>query len=186
MQTESQTKITPSNQKQFYQATYQVDNPLIDLPAHGADQYLLIDCRGQDYKNKYPELDIVILETIFTAKQFQLGRDKFDYLIDSRTHNAPTWPKITTKNCMLVFDHSPILKYLTVEEISSVLESCTRMYQPSVVLLVSSLFFVDDDRMRDRLDGLVGIKIKNYVVEKFSYDTKKIELIIQFRLKKES
>jgi hypothetical protein len=93
------------------------------------------------------------------------------------------WPKISTTDCAVIFDHSPVLKYLTVPEIINVLETVSDRYCPAIILLRSSLFFIDDCRVNDRFYNLVDIKIKNYVVEKFYYDTPTTELMIQFKIK---
>jgi hypothetical protein len=183
MEEKLQTKVTLENQKDFYQSLYGTDRSLIDLKKIMADQYLLVDCRGQQYCKIYPELNIVTLETLSTAKQFGFTRDQFDYLIDNQIFNKLGWPKISTKNCVVIFDHSPLLKYLTVTELVNELNKVSQQYSPRTILLQSSLFFIDDSRLKDRFYNLVDIKVNNYVVEKFYYDTQTIELIIQFKIK---
>ena len=183
METKLQTKVTLENQKDFYQSLYSIDNPFVDLNEIPADQYLLVDCRGPEYCKKYPNLNIITLETMTTAKQFGLSRDQFNYLIDNRVFNKLSWPKISTKNCVIIFDHSILFKYLTVSEIVNELETVSDQYCPSIILLRSSLFFIDDNRLTDRFYNLVNIQIKNYVVEKFYYDTPTTELMIQFKIK---
>lgn len=186
METKLQTKVTPENQKEFYQKLYNADKPLIDLTQISADKYVLIDCRGQEYRLQYPDLDITVLETFLTAKQFKLSTDHFDYLIDNQIHNKIGWPKINfnaVDKCAIVFDHSPLLRYLTVSEIIESLQALSEKYCPYTILIKSSLFFIDDDRLKDRLCNLVNIQIKNYVVEKFYYDTQTTELLIQFKTK---
>ena len=184
MQTRLQTKVTNKNQAEFYQSLYNTDRSLLDLTAISADQYLLVDCRGNEYRQKYPDLNIVILETLSTAKQFKLERKHFDFLIDNQIYNDPTWPKINTNNCAVIFDWSPVFKYLTVSEIVMSLEKLADCYNPITILLQSSLFFIDDNRLGDRLHNLVDMQIKNYVVEKFYYDTVSTTLTIQFKIKK--
>ena len=183
MEEKLQTKVTLENQKDFYQSLYSTDRPLIDLKEIVADQYLLVDCCGQQYCENYPDLNIITLETITTAKQFNFTKDQFDYLIDNRVFNKLSWPKISTKNCVVIFDHSPLFKYLTVAEIINELDVVSTRYNPNTILLQSSLFFIDDRRLSDRFYNLVNIKIKNYVVEKFYYDTLTTELMIQFKIK---
>ena len=183
MEEKLQTKVTLQNQKDFYQSLYSTDRPLIDLKKIVADQYLLVDCRGQQYCKNYPDLDIITLETITTAKQFNFTKDQFDYLIDNRVFNKLRWPKISTENCVVIFDYSPLLKYLTVAEIINELETVSEQYSPNTILLQSSLIFIDDNRLTDRFYNLVDIQIKNYMVEKFYYDTNNTELMIQFEIK---
>ena len=110
------------------------------------------------------------MATLSTAKQFNLSREQFDYLIDNQIYNNLHWPKISTTNCAIIFDHSPVLKYLTVTEIINVLETVSDRYGPSIILLRSSLFFIDDCRANDRFYNLVDIKI-----EKVHHDDKPIE-----------
>ena len=184
MEEKLQTKVTSENQTDFYQSLYNSNRPLIDLKKIVADQYLLVDCRGQQYCKNYLDLNIVTLETITTVKQFSFTRDQFNYLIDNRVFNKLSWPKISTKNCVVIFDHSPLLKYLTVAEIINELTTVSEKYSPNTILLQSSLFFIDDNRLTDRFYNLVDIQLKNYVVEKFYYDTTVTELTIQFKIKK--
>jgi hypothetical protein len=183
MEPKPQTKVTVENQKDFYQLLYKGGRTLVDLDQLPASEYLLVDCDQEQYRKKYPNLNIVLLATLSTAKQFNLPREKFDYLIDNQIYNDLHWPKISTTDCAVIFDHSPVLKYLTVPEITNVLETVSSQYRPATILLQSSLFFIDDCRMTDRFYNLVNIKIENYVVEKFYYDTPSTELMIQFKIK---
>tara|TARA_R110000822_G_scaffold14173_8_gene50148 strand:+ start:1370 stop:1942 length:573 start_codon:yes stop_codon:yes gene_type:complete len=183
MEEKLQTKVTLENQKDFYWSLYSTGRSLIDLKKIVADQYLLVDCRGQQYCKNYPDLNIITLETITTAKQFNFTKDQFNYLIDNQVFNKLNWPKISTKNCVVIFDYSPLLKYLTVLEIVNELEKVSVRYSPNTILLQSSLIFVDDHRLLDRFYNFVNIKIKNYMIEKFCYDTHTAELIIQFKIK---
>jgi hypothetical protein len=183
MEQKLQTKVTLENQKDFYQSLYKGGRTLVDLDQLPVTEYLLVDCDRSLYQKKYPNLNIVLLSTLSTAKQFNLDRTQFDYLIDNQVYNNLHWPKISTTNCAVMFDHSPMLKYLTVPEIITVMETVSTQYRPAIVLLRSSLFFIDDDRLADRFYNLVDIKIKNYIVEKFYYDTPTTELMIQFKIK---
>jgi hypothetical protein len=178
-----QTKVTVENQKDFYQSLYQLGRTLVDLSQLPVIEYLLVDCDQEQYRKKYPNLNIVLLATLSTAKQFNLSREQFNYLIDNQIYNDLHWPKIPTTNCAVIFDHSTVLKYLTVPEIITVLETISDRYCPAIIMLRSSLFFIDDCRMTDRFYNLVDIKIENYVVEKFYYDTLTTELTIQFKIK---
>jgi hypothetical protein len=183
MEQKLQTKVTVKNQKDFYQSLYQVGRTLVDLNQLLVSEYLLVDCDQEQYRKKYPNLNSVFLATLSTAKQFNLSREQFDYLIDNQIYNNLHWPKIPTTNCAIIFDHSLVLKYLTVPEIINVLETVADQYCPAIILLRSSLFFIDDCRVNDRFYNLVDIKIENYVVEKFYYDTPTTELMIQFKIK---
>lgn len=183
MEQKLQTKVTLENQKDFYQSLYKADRTLVDLTQLPVIEYLLVDCNQEQYCKKYPNLNIVVLATLSTAKQFNLSQEQFDYLIDNQIYNDLHWPKIPTTDCAVIFDHSPLLKYLTVTEIINVLETVSVQYCPATILLRSSLFFIDDCRMADRFYNLVDIKIENYVVEKFYYNTLTTELMIQFKIK---
>jgi hypothetical protein len=183
MEQKLQTKVTVENQKDFYQSLYRGDRTLVDLRQLPVIEYLLVDCDPEQYRKKYSNLNIVLLATLSTAKQFNLSRAQFDYLIDNQIYNNLHWPKIPTTTCAVIFDYSPLLKYLTVPEIITVLETISDRYRPAIILLRSSLFFIDDCRMADRFYNLVDIKIENYVVEKFYYDTPTTELMMQFKIK---
>jgi hypothetical protein len=183
MEQKLQTKVTLENQKDFYQSLYKGNCTPVALDQLPVTEYLLVDCNQEQYCKKYPNLNVVVLATLSTAKQFNLSREQFDYLVDNQIHNNLHWPKISTTNCAIIFDHSPVLKYLTVPEIINVLETVSDRYCPAIILLRSSLFFIDDCRVNDRFYNLVDIKIKNYVVEKFYYDTPTTELMIQFKIK---
>jgi hypothetical protein len=183
MEQKPQTKVTPENQKDFYRSLYKDSRTLVELDQLPVSEYLLVDCNQAQYRKKYPNLNIVLLTTLSTAKQFNLSRDQFDYLIDNRIHNDLHWPKISTTSCAIIFDYSILLKYLTVPEIINVLETVSGQYSPTIILLRSSLFFIDDSRSVDRFYNLVDIKIDNYVIEKFYYDTLTTELMIQFKIK---
>lgn len=184
MEARLQTKVTRENQKEFYKSLYNKDKPLIDLASLSASQYVFADCRGYEYRQKYHDMNIVVLETLTTAQQFGLSRENFDYLIDNRAFNRIVWPKIKLQDCMVIFDHSPMLKYLTATEMVHTLESMAELYAPDKILLNSSLFFIDDERTVDRFYDLTRIRIKHYVVEIFYYDTQKTKLTMQFRAKK--
>jgi hypothetical protein len=181
MEQKLQTKVTPENQKDFYRSLYKNSRTIVDLDQLPVSEYLLVDCNQEQYRKKYPNLDIVLLTTLSTAKQFNLSRDQFDYLIDNR--NDLHWPKIPTTSWAVIFDYSILLKYLTVPETINVLEDVSVHYSPAIILLRSSLFFIDDYRSVDRFYNLVDIKIDNYVIEKFYYDTPTTELMIQFKIK---
>jgi len=183
METKLQTKVTSENQKEFYQTLYSASRTPIDLNTVSAEQYLLIDCVGAEYRKKYPNLTIVAVETMTTVKQFKLTSDQFDYLIDNRVYNQLTWPRISTSCCAVIFNHSPLFKYFTVPEIVTELEAVYKKYNPNIILFQSSLLFIDDNRIQDRLYNLINIQIKDYVVEKFYYDTVTTELSIKFKIK---
>jgi hypothetical protein len=184
METILQTKVTTENQNEFYKSLYHVDKNLVALPTICADQYVLVDCDGRQYCAQYPNLNITVLTTITTAKQFRLPRNQFDYLIDNQIFNSIKWPTLSIKNkCAVIFDYSPLIKYLTVPEIVTILETIANQYRPGVILIRSLLFFIDDDRMSDRFYNLINIKVDNYVVEKFCYDATSGEFLVQFKIK---
>jgi hypothetical protein len=70
-----------------------------------------------------------------------------------------------------------------VLEIVTELETVAKRYRPARILLQNSLLFIDDNRLQDRFYNLIDIQIKNYVIEKFYYDTATTELTIQFKIK---
>lgn len=180
MDTMLQTKVDEDNYKDFYKSVYPMQtnsiDQLIDLTPYVDRACLLIDCCGWHYKNWFTKNIIISLENIKTAKEYKLSTDKFDKLFDDKG----VWPKLSVKNPVVVLDRSPLLKYLTIEQLCSVLESLVSRYDPAVFVVRTSLLFVDDNRLVDRFYALSNIHIKNYVVEKFYYNVEKLMLEIKF------
>jgi hypothetical protein len=185
MEIKTQTKVTDSNRQDFYNSMYSHQVDLINLNTIPAENFVVVDAfRGQQYREKFPQAHIIVLETLSNAKQFRLQKNQFDYLIDSRIFNQISWPQLPKTNNVVILDQVPMLKYLTVQEIKDTLEAMCLRYHPGRVIFRSLVWFIDDDRLQERLDQLCMINIKNYVVKKFYYDTGPGTLEIDFIRKK--
>jgi hypothetical protein len=179
-----QTKITSSNQLDFYKNVYhmQLDSrdKLINIEKFKS-LCILVDCCGAHYRTQFNK-NIIVLETIETAKNFALTKVNFDQLIDNRSGTQIIWPTITDLMApVLIFDRSPMLKYLSLADLCNTVSDAAEKYQASVIVLRHHLFFVDDSRVVDRFYNFCNFKIKNYCIEKFSYDTKQLEYWIELR-----
>lgn len=166
-----ETKVTSSNQEEFYRVLYNTDRDPIDIGEFPADQYIIIDSNGMGYRKKYLDKNITLLVTITTAKQFKLTQKSFDKLIDNQIHNKINWPQLSTKDSVVIIDYSPLFKYLTISEINEALENMSVCYQPKKILFNANLAFIDDDRNADRFNNISKLSIAGYVVERFTYDS---------------
>lgn len=178
-----ETKVTDSNQEEFYRVLYNTDRNLIDIEKFSADQYIIIDSNGIAYRTKYPEKNVVLLETITTAKQFKLTQKSFDKLIDNQIYNKIVWPKLSTNNTVAIIDHSPLFKYLSILEIIETLENISICYRPKQIVFNVDPSFIDDSRTGDRFDNISKLSILGYIVEQFIYDTIKNQLCIVWKSK---
>jgi hypothetical protein len=178
-----QTKVTDSNIQNFYKSVYfmQTDSreQLIDLTEFN-NTCIIIDCCGAHYKTVF-EKDVIILETIRSAKEYKFSRDQFDKLIDNQQDNNIVWPTVNVTTPVLVLDRSPLLKYQSISSICKIISQAAEKYHASKIVVRHKLIFVDDLRTTDRFYNFQDFKIKNYCVEKFSYNTTVKEYFIQLR-----
>lgn len=185
MEPKTQTKVTDNNRQDFHNYVYSHRLELINLSTILAENFVVVDAhRGQQYREQFPQACITVLETLDNAKQFRLQKNQFDYLIDSRNHNQISWPKMPRDNSVVILDQVLMLKYLTVQEIRDTLENMCSRYDPCRVIFRSFIWFIDDNRLQERLDQLCMIRLKNYVVKKFLYNTELGTLEIDFIRKK--
>ena len=185
MEPKTQIKVTDNNQQDFHNHVYSHRLELINLSTIPAGNFVVVDAyRGQQYREQFPQARITVLETLDNAKQFRLRKNQFDYLIDARNHNQISWPKMPRDNSVVILDQVLMLKYLTVQEIRDTLENMCTLYDPCRVIFRSFIWFIDDNRLQERLDQLCMIRLKNYVVKKFLYNTELGTLEIDFIRKK--
>jgi hypothetical protein len=187
MDIKQQTQITDQNRKEFFRQRYhhQTDakDQLVDLDSLKEFTVICVDCCGWYYKTLFPHKSIVSMETIKTVKNFNLDRTYFDQLIDNQSDDRLGWPSISAEQCAVIFDRSPLLKYQTLEQISTVLNTVAHKYTPATILLEQALKFIDDTRLVDRFCHISALKINGYVVTKFVYDLDADRLGISFRKK---
>ena len=183
MEIKSQTQVTEKNRAQFYQTLYsqQLDSKqqLINLEKF-PNECILIDCCGWHYRNLFQHKKIISLETFKTAKQFNLGIDRFDKLIDDRTDLQITWPELDLIDATLVFDRSPILKYRNIDNLTDILTAAIGQYKAKHLILNMNIMFIDDDRLTDRFYNMTEIRILNFTVREFAYNTSTNKLFIQW------
>lgn len=180
-----QTQVTDQNRQDFYRALYPMSDSsadqLIDLSQFGDCDCVLIDCAGKTYREQFPTSKIHILETISKAKQFQFTSEHFDKLIDTRVDDSIVWPKLEVNNPVIIFDRSPLLKYITFEVWQQFIRSAVEKYCPSKIIINQNLMFIDDCRMQDRFYSLSTFRLANYVVEQFVYDTDNLRLNLKLK-----
>jgi hypothetical protein len=179
-----QTKVTPKNQLEFYQNVYRMQSDskdqLVNLDNFDTD-CVVIDCCGSHYRTHFDK-NIIVLETIRSAKEFGFSKNQFDKLIDNRDGQPLTWPALSISAPVLIFDRSPMLKYLSLEDLCSTVSVAAEKYQAVSIVIRHHLFFVDDSRLVDRFYNFCNFKIKNYCVTQFLYDTR--QLTYSFELKR--
>jgi len=187
MDIRQQTKVTDQNSNDFFCQVYYhqtaTKEQLVNLDDFNESNIILVDCCGWYYKKLFPNKSIIAFETLKTVKQFKLDNTYFDRLIDNQTDSRIGWPSISPGNCAVIFDRSPLLNYLTLEQISNILAKITDSYLPNTVVLEQRLIFLDDFRSLDRFYNIAKIEIAGYVVTKFIYDTDVMHLSIRFKKK---
>jgi hypothetical protein len=83
----------------------------------------------------------------------------------------------------VLFDCSPILKYRSIEEISSILNEISERYLPNTIVINLNLIFVDSTPLTDRFYDMARIKLDMYVVQEFVYCAEEKTLLMEFRRK---
>jgi hypothetical protein len=184
MDTKLQTKINDHNRGQFYQQVYSqqlgTKQQLVNLEMFSND-CVLIDCCGWHYQNIFFDKKIIKLETLTTASQYKLERNQFDKLIDDGPDRPIRWPKLNLSDPVLIFDRSPMLKYLSPEQMSSILVDAVTQYQASDLVVNLDIKFIDDSRLVDRFSTLSTISVSDFTVREFVYSCHNSKLFIHFK-----
>jgi hypothetical protein len=120
----------------------------------------------------FPDNIIVVLETVTSAKEYKFSKDQFDKLIDNQQTDYIKWPTVDVIDPVLIFDRSPLLKYLNISNLCNLISGAAEKYSASKIVIRQKLCFLDDLRITDRFYNFQNFKIKNYCVEKFMYNTK--------------
>jgi len=179
-----QTKVTEQNKTEFIKRIYPAlhDGPqsLIDISQETND-IITIDCCGWYYQQIFKK-KLIMLETLHHAKNFQLTREQFTKLIDDR-HAKIAWPKLPgLTDPVVLIDRSSIFKYQSMSEFKSLTQEIIECYNPIKVMIRGYLSFIDDSRLGDRLHTWFDFfPIKNYVSEKFVYDTNTMTYAVDLR-----
>jgi len=172
MDQRKQTAVTDSNREEFYNTLFPVvsmtKNQMIDIS--DLENPVLIDCAGKFYKQEF-STQILVVETLQTAKEFCLERTDFDFLV--KDDDNIRWPSKMPKNSDIVFDDSRLTKYKTLNQLQDLLQNLINQCRPNSIHFRIHLHHIDDDRLCDRFYNISLLKFNNYVVLKFLYDTKK-------------
>jgi hypothetical protein len=170
-----QTKVTDNNKQDFYKSVYYMHlnsrDQLVDI-ANFDKPCVIIDCCGFHYKSIFQKNNIIVLETFTSAKEYKFSRDQFDRLIDNQQADHIKWPAVDVIDPILIFDRSPLLKYLNISNLCNLISDAAEKYSASNIVVRQKLCFLDDLRTTDRFYNFQNFKIKNYCVEKFVYNTK--------------
>ena len=187
MDTRQQTKVTDQNRSAYFQTVYAhqtlTKDQLVNLDVLSESTIMLIDCCSWHYKKLFSNKNIIGLETIKTVKDFGLDRTHFDKLIDNQFDDSIGWPSVSETNCALIFDRSPILRYTSVEKLSSILNTTASKYDPNTIVLELPLMFIDQPCLVDKFYTLSLLTINNYIVTEFNYNTNAMHLSVKFSRK---
>jgi hypothetical protein len=182
-----QTQVTDQNRSQFYRNVYphqaESKSQLIDIGAIDVSNIIPIDCCGWHYKAMFPEKIVLPIDPIKTALEFKLSKDKVHKLVDNQVDHILIWPKFFVEDCAVIFDRSPILKYLTIDQLITLFNNVQQTYQPRFLIARLKLMFIDSDRLTDRFYDLSTIQVSNTVVDQFHYDANRDYLYMCFRKK---
>lgn len=178
-----QTAVHNNNMQEFYKNVYymQADSrdQLIDL-AEFTNPCMLVDCCGAHYKTLFQQ-DVFVLETVRSFKEYKFSRDQFDKLIDNQIDELVRWPTVDILSPVLIFDRSPLLKYLSIGNLCRLVSVAAEQYQAINIVIRQKLCFVDDTRVTDRFYNFYNFKIKNYCIEKFLYNVNNGQYHIQLK-----
>ena len=161
---------------------YQQNNT-VDIDQLTESTVIAIDCRGYLYQTQYPSKTVLALETMSNIVDFRIPKQQFYKFIDNRQSDRLGWPKVDAANCAVLFDYSPILKYRTAKEISSMLREVSDRYLPSTIIVNLNLMHVDDSRLTDRFYNMAQIQLDQYVVQEFVYKADQKSVSIKFSRK---
>jgi len=182
-----QTQVTDQNRSQFYRHVYphqtESKNQLIDIGAINVNSIIPIDCCGWYYKHMFPGKTVLPIDPVKTALEFKLPKDKVYKLVDNRMNQVLNWPKFFVDDCAVVFDRSPILKYLTIDQLITLFNNVQQTYQPKFLIARLKLMFIDSNRLTDRFYELATIQVNHTVINQFHYNADNDYLYICFRKK---
>jgi hypothetical protein len=182
-----QTQVTDQNRSQFYRHVYhhqtESKNQLIDIGSINVNNIIPIDCCGWYYKDLFPEKTVLPIDPVKTALEFKLPKDKVYKLVDNRIGQVLNWPKFFVDDCAVVFDRSPILKYLTIDQLITLFNNVQQTYQPKFLIARLKLMFIDSTRLTDRFYDVSTIQVNNTVVDQFHYNIDRDYMYVCFRKK---
>lgn len=173
MQNMKQTQVNDHNRLDFYRHVYpmQQDQAQSLINITNESSVIAVDCCGWHYASVFDK-PIIMLETLSSAKNYQLLPTQWTKLIDDRGENL-IWPKLSgMTDPVMILDRSPILKYRTISAIMALLHDMCQCYRPVKIVIRGSLMFVDDSRLIDRFQSWTElVTLPHYIVMRFCYDT---------------
>lgn len=179
------TQITDTNRDKFYKQVYrqQLDSKprLVDLDCFNAKNFIMVDCCGWHYKTLFPNKTVLSIESAREVQQYNITQDRFDHLFDYIDNGSIAWPNLAIDNCAVVFDRSPVLKYQTIEQLTSIFQQVQSTYQPKFLIARLQLTLIDDSRLVDRFYYLSQLRVNGSVVTEFKYNIKNNELYVCFQ-----
>lgn len=179
-----QTKVNDSNRLDYYRTVYPVLNDhardLIDI-SQETNNVVAIDCCGWYYSQTFSK-KITMLETMFTVKNYKLNPDQFTKMVDNRD-NRLVWPLLPgVVDPVILLDRSPLLKYHNMSKFRSIILDIIEIYRPIKLLIRGSLQFIDDSRLRDRIQSWHEFfPLPGYVTAKFLYDCENMLYVIDLK-----
>jgi hypothetical protein len=182
MENKKQTQVTDQNRKDFQAALHQHAGTF-DISTLAEQTIIAVDCQGHKYQLLHPSKSVLALETMSNVLDFRIPKDQFYKFVDDRQYNKLGWPKVDVKDCAVLFDCSPILKYRTVEEISLILDEVSNRYLPTTIVVNLNLMHVDDNRLADRFYNMAKLRLSLYVVQEFSYNANAKSLLVKLHRK---
>lgn len=176
-----QTKVTADNRQEFFNQVYgqrrQFNDALIDLDQYDVDGFVIVDCCSWEYKQLYPNSNIIGLETGSAITEYALDQSLYQGVIDNEDFYNIKWPHVCAiDKSALIFDYSPMLKYRTTDNIVKLMSDAAETYQSKFIVMRTNVAMIDDSRLGDRLTNLSKLLIPNYVVTEFLYNTLSLKI----------
>lgn len=185
MEPKLQTKVTDQNRfglhSNVYNRTTKTKDQLIQLDNFNSTNFIIVDSGAQQYRQFWPNVNIVELEALNTIKSFNATPANKCKLLDDRVYNDIKWPTVNVLDCALIFDYSTFLKYRTVSDIVNLISFAANKYNANDIVFRSLTMFVDDARLTDRFENLSQLMINGYIVTEFNYNVK--HLTVSYRKK---
>ena len=177
-----QTKITEENMQDLYKSVYNVlslpKSSLFDLDLYPDLPILAVDSCGWHYKNVFSKNNILKVEAVSTAKNYQLSKNQFDKLFVDATSIK------FNDDCVLLLDHCPaIFKYKNENELNEIFYALLNNISAVICLVRINTTTLDDNRFVDRFTNLTKIIPSNYVVVKFEYTLRELKFEIKRKVK---
>jgi hypothetical protein len=155
---------------------------LIDIESeYAGKKIVMVDSCGWFYQQVFPNADIHKMESLYMCKNVSMGKEKIDSVYDDQNFEKLKFPSRNFPGCVVIIDHSPILKYRSALQMQEVFTDLTQSTQAELLHVRLPLWTTDDYRFSDRLHELVNITPKNYVTTEFLYNINSGSIIAKFK-----